>query len=236
VRVLVTRPEADARPLAERLQTLGAEAVIAPLLTVVPRGDADIDLDGIQAVLATSANGVRALAAVSPRRDLPIYAVGDASAACARDEGFATVISAAGDVQSLASVVADALDPAAGTLLHVAGTAVAGDLAGALGKAGFAVRRTVLYEAETAAALPAVAEEGLREGSLDAVLLFSPRTARTFVRLVASAGLAARCQTVDALCLSPAVAEAVATLEWRRLRVAATPDQDSLLQLLGRED
>lgn len=236
MRVLVTRPEADARPLCRRLEALGAEPVMAPLLTVVQRPGAKAELDGVQALLATSANGVRALAAATSRRDLPLYAVGEATASTAREQGFASVIGAGGDVDSLAALAAAALDPAAGALLHVAGTALAGDLAGALGNAGFEVRRAVLYEARAADELPAPAAAALAKGSLDAVLLFSPRTARTFVTLVMAAGLAARCEDVDALCLSPAVAEAAAGLPWQRCRVAAAPDQEALLALLGRED
>lgn len=234
--MLVTRPEADARLLSGRLEALGAEPVMAPLLTVVQRPGATADLDGVQALLATSANGVRALAATTSRRDLPLYAVGEATASAAIEQGFATVVGAAGDVDSLAALAAAALDPAAGALLHVAGTALAGDLAGALGDAGFEVRRAVLYEARAPEELPAAAAAALTMGSLDAVLLFSPRTARTFVTLVAAAGLAARCADIDALCLSPAVAEAAAGLPWRRYRVAAAPDQEALLALLGRED
>ena len=50
-----------------------------------------LDLDGVQALIATSANGVRAFAARDPRRSLPVCAVGDATARAASDAGFADV-------------------------------------------------------------------------------------------------------------------------------------------------
>ncbi len=232
MRVLITRPEEDARPLAERLAARGIETLVEPLLIIVPVAGAELDLDGVQALLVTSANGARALARASARRDLPVYAVGEASGARARALGFAAVRSAGGDVEALADKVIAELDPGAGTLVHVAGSALAGDLAGRLGGAGFEARRTVLYEARTVATLSPDCLAALEGGSLDAVLLFSPRTAASFVRLAGQAAVAHCCREVAALCLSEAVAGAAAKLDWRRLEVASEPTAESLLDLL----
>ncbi len=232
MRVLITRPEDDARPLAERLAARGIKALVEPLLIIVPVAGAELDLDGVQALLVTSANGARALARAGARRDLPVYAVGEASGASARALGFAAVRSAGGDVEALADKVIAELDPGAGALVHVAGSAVAGDLAGRLGRAGFEARRAVLYEARPVAALSPGCVAALEGGRLDAALLFSPRTAATFVRLVDQAAVAYGCRKVDALCLSEAVARAAARLDWRRLEVASEPTAESLLDLL----
>jgi uroporphyrinogen-III synthase len=78
VRALVTRPREDAEKLAAALAARGIEAVLAPLLTIRPLPDSKERLapllPGAQAVLFTSANGVRAFAAAAERRDLPIFA------------------------------------------------------------------------------------------------------------------------------------------------------------------
>lgn len=231
-RVLVTRPEADAAPLARRLAGMGIDAVIAPLMTVEATGAA-VDLAGVQALLLTSANGPRALA---PRaevpRDLPVLAVGDATAAAAREAGFASVESADGDVDDLARLAAGRLDPAAGALLHVAGSVRAGDLAAMLHEAGFAVRRTVLYEAVAAERLPDAARDVLQAGNLDGVLLYSPRSARLFEDLAAAAGLDGALARLDAFCLSANV-EAALRGPWRSRHVAPDPAQDSLLAALA---
>ena len=80
-------------------------------------------LDGAAGLLFTSANGVRAFAAASPRRDLPALAVGDATAAAARAAGFADVASAGGNVADLALLVRRRLEPEAGALVHSRGAA-----------------------------------------------------------------------------------------------------------------
>ena len=61
-RVILTRPRADAAPLADRLAEGGIDSLIEPMMTVTDRGPRQLDLAGVQAVLVTSANGARALA------------------------------------------------------------------------------------------------------------------------------------------------------------------------------
>jgi len=231
MRVMITRPREDARPLAEALAARGVETLLEPLLEIVPVADARLDLAGVQAVLLTSANGARALAAATGARDVTVLAVGAATAAAAA--GFARVEAAGGDVAALADLAASVCDPAAGALVHVAGSHVAGDLAGRLTERGFTLRRETLYTAVRTEALSDAAAAALRQGALDAVLLFSPRTADSFVTLAARAGVTADLARVRALCLSAAVAEAAGTVAWRALDVAARPDQEALLALVA---
>ena len=141
MQALVTRPREEAEALAAALAARGVAALIEPLMEVHFHAAATLDLAGVQAVLCTSANGVRALARASGERRLPLLAVGDATAARARAEGFAAVASAGGDAADLARLAAARLDPRKGRLLHVCGSAVAGDLAGDLRARGFAVER-----------------------------------------------------------------------------------------------
>lgn len=232
MRVLLTRPREDAEPLAERLRAMGIEVLIEPLLAVTIDAAAAPDLDGVQAILATSANGVRAFAALSARRDIPLLAVGDATARAAQGAGFHHFESAAGNVETLAALAAARCDPARGALLHVAGSRLAGDLGGLLEGRGFAYRRAVLYAAQPAERLSAEAAEALKVGQLDGVLFFSPRTADTFVTLVRQERLVRPCRRLSAFCLSAAVAERARAVAWRRIAVATHPDQDSLLTLL----
>src|SRR5260370_37190467 len=155
LRALVTRPRAEAAGLADVLATRGIEAIVEPLLDIHYRDVLAPDLSGIQAILCTSANGVRALAGLSPEREWPLFAVGETTAARARAGSFARVESAGGNVADLARLVREKLRPDDGSLLHVAGTDIAGDLAGTLRADGFDIARAVLYEARPAAALSA---------------------------------------------------------------------------------
>ena len=235
MRLLVTRPDEDSAPLADALSALGHEPVMAPLLEICFLDRAELPKANWQALLFTSANGVRALARrpeLKSLQSLPVFAVGPASADAARAAGFVRIEAAGGDVGSLAEHVAEALDPAAGPLLHVAGSAVAGDLAGMLEGRGFKVSRAVLYEARLAGELPGVAREAIETGSLDGVLLYSPRTARAFASLVRKSGLEGRVTGLAAYCLSEAVAGALSELPGLTVKIAREPDQAALIALL----
>ena len=202
------------------------------MLTITPTGDTAPDMTGKQALLFTSSNGVRAFARLSAERDLPVFAVGERTAAVAREEGFSAVRSANGDVDGLAALVARSCAPTDGVLLHPAGSAVAGDLAGRLGADGFVVHRAVLYRAHPATGLSGEIRMAIADGEIDFGLFFSPRSATIFVDLVRAAGLESACERLEILCLSEAVAEAADAIMWRRVLVAARPTQADLLDTL----
>lgn len=233
MRVLITRPEAEAQMLQQALQACGITADCAPLLAIRIHRDVPLPLDGVAALLFTSANGVRAFAANAARRDFSVFAVGEASAAAARAAGFADVQAAGGDVDSLAALVQARWRPQDGILLHAAGATLAGDLQALLQAQDYTVRRIMLYTAEAATALPAPVAAAFAMGIYDAVLFFSPRTAATFVTLVRAAGCAGGATAAVAACLSANVAQAVAELPWRAVQVAARPREADLLSLPG---
>lgn len=218
LRVAITRAQPEADRTAERVRARGAEAIVAPLITIVPCGY-DTNTEGAQAIVFTSSNGVRAFPDARGARDRIVLTVGDVTAAAARAVGFTDVRSADGDVRSLAALAKTQLDPAKGKLIHIAGDHVAGDLGGELRAAGFDVERRLAYASVAADALP----EAL-SGPLDIVLFHSARAAETFVAL--GAPNAAR---LTAGCLSPAIAEAAGKAAWKRVITAPHPREDDLL-------
>ena len=229
--LLITRPGDDGARLAEALRQLGHDPILEPLLTIRHLDGPPLDLAGVQAILATSANGVRAIVGRTNKRDLPLYAVGDATAREAKAALFSEVHSADGDVMALAALVRAKLDPAKGPLVHIAGTEVAGDLAGSLAGAGFTLRREVLYESEPANSLSPSAIAAIKEERIDVVMLYSPRTAATLSRLIRKARLVRDCRRIELLCLSSAVAEAAHDIPWAGTRLASEPTQEAMLAL-----
>jgi len=232
-RWLVTRPREEAERFADAMRDRGLDPVVAPILEIEPVDPGRIDLADVQAVLATSRNGIDALARRVKRRDLPVLAVGDATAQLARSLGFRDVASAAGDGDDLADLARARLDPAAGVLLHPSGEDVARDLPALLAPAGFTVRRIVLYRARPVAALPSAAVAALAHPGLAGVVFFSPRTAKVFATLAARVELTHRLAGLTAVCLSPAVAQALDPSPWRAVRIADRPDSPSLLARLS---
>jgi uroporphyrinogen-III synthase len=163
---------------------------------------------------------------------VPVYAVGPQTAEAARGAGFKSVHSAEGDSAMLVEFVAARVDPAKGPLLHAAGAETAGRLRQALQAKGFTVETIVLYDALPVAALPENALQALQKGTLGGVLLFSPRSAKTFATLTTEAKLAPACERLDAYCISAATAAALTPLTFARVAVAGGPNQDSMIALI----
>ena len=225
----MTRPKQDGQEIAARLTAMGHSALLAPLLEPRWLDGAEPNLAGVQAILATSANGIRALARHTPRRDLTIFAVGPQTTEEARNAGFGDVKNADGDARALADAVPRWTHPDKGALLHVCGEDAPGTLGDALRAQGFEVRRAVLYSIEPAAALPPDAAMALKDGTLDGVLFFSPRSAQVFCALADGLPL----QGLAAFCISPATAAALPPGAFHRVGVAARPNQDALLAFLA---
>lgn len=218
MRVWVTRTRPGAERTAERLKALGHEAVVTPVLEVRPL-PGGVDLDGIVALAFTSANAVSAFARRETRRDLPVFAVGGATAAAARSVGFEAVRAGAGDVRALAALI-DTERPAGGEVLHVAGRPMAGDLAGDLRAQGVPARTAVLYETAPAAFDPPPA--------VDAVLVHSPHAARVLAeRLPPSWG------GVRMLAISAAAAEPLRRKGCTAVETTSSPTDAALLALLA---
>lgn len=223
-RVWVTRASPGAHATAERLRALGFEPAVAPLLEVRAIASGPIDLTGIAALAFTSANGVAAFAARSVERVLPVFTVGAATAEAARSVGFASVVSADGDVEVLAPVIA-AHGLSAGAVLHPGPAEPAGDLCAALAKLGVRATRAVVYETVIR---PLESAEVARITGVDAVLLHSPKAARALADWLG--GVPARRPV--AVCLSANVAAPVANAGLAVVLVAAEPTEAALLETL----
>jgi len=228
--VLITRPEPGASETAARLAELGFLPVIAPVLAIY---SLPVDLPPVhhlQAILATSGNAIAALPA--SHRRLPLLAVGEATASRARAAGFSQVSSADGDASALAAMAAHDCDQHAVPLLLVSGRGQGMALAADLRARGFRVIRRVVYAATPAPKLPSAAQTALAAGTLSAALFFSAETARHCVKLLRRARLHEAVRTMDALAIGEPAAVALQALPWRRIRVAAQPNQDAMLALL----
>jgi uroporphyrinogen-III synthase len=235
----VTRPEPGTAETAARVAALGWTPVAAPALVLTTRPAVRLP-SAVQAILLPSRTAARALPAETVAAGPPALAVGEATAAEARRRGLREVAAAGGDAEALAALAAERLDPRAGPLLLAVGEGYGGGLAAALRGRGFRVLRRIVYTAAPAAALPAAAHAALSGGAVAAALFFSPRSASATISLLKDAGLAATLARMEALAISPRVGRTLAQVAaeagcpaWRRIRVAARPDQESLLALLG---
>jgi uroporphyrinogen-III synthase len=232
MRVVVTRPQADAERTAATLRTRGHVVLLAPLMRVesIPT-----DLTGAWGgIIVTSANAPGAIADNAARDALlrlPVYAVGHRSAEAARQTGFANVSSAGGEVRDLLRLVAERHADASAPLLYLAGEDRAADLIAELAAHGIAAEMAVVYRAITAPFAPALSA-ALKAGQVDAVLHFSRRSAANYVAGADNAGVAAPALGVRHFCLSRQVAEPLTEAGAKAVLIAKRPEEAALLELL----
>jgi uroporphyrinogen-III synthase len=87
VKVIVTRPRDQARPLVERLERLGAQVVECPLVEIERTSDEPVDGAGYDWLVVTSPNGAAEIARRG--RNLPrLAAVGPGTAEALREHGL----------------------------------------------------------------------------------------------------------------------------------------------------
>jgi uroporphyrinogen-III synthase len=232
VRVLLTRPVAEARRTARQLEQAGHEAIHAPVLVIRSLGAA-LPPGPFAAFVATSGNAFSQLDPVPSLSlaDREVFCVGDQSAAAAAKAGFRHVRSAAGDARALAGLLV-ATFPAGTRLLYLAGRERKAELEQFLLAAGLDVAVAEIYTAEPVRVLPEEGREALRSGTLDGVLHYSRRSAAALVRLAEAAGVLPELRGLTQFAISEDSAAPLRRAGCDRVAVAATPDETSLLALL----
>ena len=116
--VVILRPEPGATTTYDHAVQQGLRAVRLPLFEIEPvEWSVPVGLEEFDGLLVTSANAMREGGpGLAPLDDLPVYAVGPASAAAAREAGFEVARVGAGNLHQLLR----AIDPDL-RLLHLAG-------------------------------------------------------------------------------------------------------------------
>ena len=217
MKLLIIRPQPAAKHSAAAAIAAGMEAEIAPLFTLAPAIWTPPDPYAFDGLLLTSANAMRyGGAKLEDMRDLPVLAVGKASADAARQHGFAVAITGETDK---AGLLEQAKTKGFARLLWLAGK----HRTAAVANEDLIAERITIYESTERPAPPNFAEILDR---CDAVLLHSPRAAQHFANEVTKNAIEPKQISIAAL--SPAVAEAAGT-RWRELAVAKQPSDDALL-------
>jgi uroporphyrinogen-III synthase len=234
--VLVTRPHPDNEATAQSLRARGFEVVLAPMLRFEPVAFAD-DLDADYAgLIVTSANALRAAESqVSTLLDLPLFAVGEHTAAEGRRLGFAQVVSAGGDAAELRDRVASGPKGMKGKkLLYFAGADLSRDLAGELSAHGFEVVTRTTYRMVAVSGLSRQILQAFAANQVEAVLHYSQRSARAFLEAARAEGVEISALSVPQCCISTNVAVVLREAGAPRVLAAASPDENALFGALER--
>ncbi|MEO8546846.1 MAG: uroporphyrinogen-III synthase [Sphingomicrobium sp.] len=215
-RLVIVRPEPGASATVERARTMGLDAAAMPLFEVEAVAWEVPDTHEFDALLLTSANAVRrGGAGLAKLRDLPVLAVGEATAAAARDAGFEVAGVGEGGVEQLLGAI-----PADMRLLHLCGEHRLGTEA---------KQPIVAVPVYRASERPLASDLRQIEGATVAV--HSPRAGQRLAELVESARIERG--TVRIAAISEAAATSAGT-GWEMCIAADAPNEPALLALAAR--
>lgn len=210
--LLLTRPKADVAAFLTALRGMVDPGIVvtSPVLRIVPTGPTR-DMTGVDAVIFTSSNGVRAYDGPTDR---PAFCVGRKTTEAARAKGFAAEFSGA-CAEALIATLTDLRPP--GHLLHLRGTHARGEIADRLTRAGLQASEAVIYDQQ---AMPLSDEaRALLNGARPVILpLFSPRSAEIVAEQADNAA------PLWVVAISTATAQSAAKLAPQVLRIAENPD------------
>ena len=230
MRVLLLRPMRDSARSAALLAAHGHETIVSPLFDIAPR-QAPAPKSAPDALVATSANAFICLPkAFESLRALPLFVVGERTLAAARANNFNSTAFVGADVAALLGAFLER--PIRGErLLYLAGATRKPDLEDGLSQAGYRFEVAVVYETRIRRALSDAAQGALREGAVDAVLHYSPRSAALFRDCVIRAGLENAATKLIHVAISQDTAQPLQGLAGD-LRIAASKNERSLFAAL----
>jgi len=233
--VLVTRPALVMGSLEKDLFDLGYDVFCEPFLSierlVTPRPFVKGDF------ITVLTSQVAASLLCNQKYDWPelylnpCFCVGQKTAEIAKQAGFINIVIGSGDGDGLVRGIAQA-EPITKQALHICGQ----DTDRSLREGLLASRRSVLfwpiYRAIKKQEISLELKDRLLSHALDIVLFFSVRTAQAFCTALQKIQMEQTCRSMTVVALSPKVAQILSDLPWKKLAVAAQPDQTSVLRIM----
>jgi uroporphyrinogen-III synthase len=233
MRVLLCRARQDSEATMRKLIAAGHSGLLAPVIEIVALDPDLTAARGIDALLMTSAHAATMLRESDAIRwaGCPLYAVGRRTAAAARRRGFREVRIGDGDAAALLDLLALTL-PAPAHLLYLAGHLRKANLEEGLQRSGYRLSVAEVYDAREAAGWDDSVHDALMQGSIQACLHFSRRSAELALGFAAKGRIAAAFAELRHVCISQDAASPLFEAGIASLSVASQPSEDSMLNRL----
>ena len=228
--VIVTRAEPGASETAIWLEGEGYQPILSPVFSLRAIEPAPVlHMAALQALIFTSANGVRYFCETREASAITAWCVGETTKAAALEAGFKTVRSGTDDAVSLADMICKEAVPGDGSFLHVGNLAAGKSLAHRLQEAGLEASFAALYESLAARTLSDQAQALLASNQPYAILVHSAKGAASFARLTKD-------HELTSAVLVAISAQAAAPLEqagFAKAVIAECPDRVGMSQALA---
>lgn len=246
---LIIRPQPDADRDVALLMRYGVPALASPSMKRTHQMHELPESVNFAGIILTSRNAVEALTKsdkfnVDTRRwaKLPVFVVGSATAAAARNAGFSNIIRGTGGGAGLLAPINSYFSKKKGKqdrgkssntnlpLFWPSSVEISFDMVAALATHGVAVQRLPVYQMIANDGLDPTIIEQITEGAIAAVVAMSPRSVHIFRRNLAAAGKASSLAGMVLIAGSSAIA-AAAGGGWQIVYTARQPRRSRLLAI-----
>ena len=246
---LIIRPQPDADRDVALLMRYGVPALASPSMKRMHRTHELPESVNFSGIIMTSRNAVEAItkfdkvsADTGRWAKLPVFVVGSATAAAARDAGFSNIIRGTGGGAGLLAPISCYFTEKIGKqengksfntnlpLLWPSAVEISFDMVAALATHGVAVQRLPVYQMIANDALDSTITDKITEGAIAAVVAMSPRSVQIFRRNLDAAGKASSLAGMVLIAGSSAIATAAGG-GWQTVYTARQPRRSRLLAI-----
>lgn len=232
MRILVTRPLKQSIATQTHLMELGHEIIVEPLLTISPLVTPQPTGEFAGAVL-TSVHAVGALSRTKLDKDILLFTTGMATQLAAYDAGFKNCITVEGSSVELVKTIPLMLQVSEPQLrnpklLYPCAQETAHDLPALLQPHNITCTQWPVYRSTQSTAFSDSTRGLLQSGDVDAVLLYSPKTANCFTKLMGDLNWP------DVYTLSEQIAAQLPSSVQDTARFPKVPNEEALLALLPK--
>ena len=225
--VLLTRAEAENARFARQLDAVGIAHLSWPLAKI-DQLDTKIELQhGTEAIVFTSANGVRAFAGLCAIRDLPALCVGDRTTEVARQAGFADAIRAGG---TGAELLEELPNHTYRRLYYPRAEDISKDLRAGLPH-DFELQEQIVYAARPTGPPESKVADALASGRIAIVTIWSRRNAQILEDYLTNSSYFPL-EALKLVAISENASEPLNNAGFERVLIARTPDASGMLSAI----
>ncbi len=185
-KILITRPQNEARELAFYLENKGFEAIIEPIFSVKSSEITEKFAENeIQAIILTSIGANEAFLAANFAKNVKIFTIGEKTAQKLLQNGYENVIfPKISNFLALKELILENCDKNKGKILYFCGNFITFDFAKWLESEGFLAQKILAYKIEYKDSFSSDFLNKIKSQKIDYVLVFSKNAAKNLYFLV----------------------------------------------------
>ncbi|AIF80853.1 uroporphyrinogen III synthase HEM4 [endosymbiont of Acanthamoeba sp. UWC8] len=186
------------------------------------------EVDLYNSLIVTSQNTAQAIKDYAQLKDIHVHIVGEKTAEVLRNYGFKNIASISNDHIELISKIKEGV-PHLSKLLYLRGDHVAGDIKRKL-RQNYIIDNLIVYKS-VEIPMPKKILCLLKSKIISMVLFYSPRTAALFAKNTINLNFL----NISAICISQNTADELSSLNFKEIKIAKLPNENSMLEYITNE-